>query len=180
MYAITEVSSIQHYMGCCQQNNSLFVILMFRGLLTGSGCGSLHPLLEDAVVMAFLVLDQMIGAYEASCTNGTGEFFLASVHPTMAGKFIWPSEFFVTTLHWAWVWSFTGMNSNMGLKMRWFQICFSAVFIATNKGSFSVVSNWHGLGRWDYRRRHDKGWAWSNRGKFVRQDSLIRSPPWYF
>ena len=74
--------------GCCQQNNLLFVILVTQRLLTGSGCGSLHPLLEDAVVMAFLVLDQMIGAYEASCTNGTGEFFLASVHPTMAGKFI--------------------------------------------------------------------------------------------
>lgn len=68
--------------------NLLFVILVTQRLLTGSGCGSLHPLLEDAVVMAFLVLDQMIGAYEASCTNGTGEFFLASVHPTMAGKFI--------------------------------------------------------------------------------------------
>ena len=91
MYAITEVSSIQHYMGCCWQiilNNLLFVISVTQRLLTGSGCGSLHPLLEDAVVMAFLVLDQMIGAYEASCTNGTGEFFLASVHPTMAGKFI--------------------------------------------------------------------------------------------
>lgn len=46
--------------------------------------------------MALFMLHQVVGPHESSATNGTGKFFLTTVHSAMTRELVRPGKAFVT------------------------------------------------------------------------------------